>query len=440
MKKKKINYPLFNEKKNIIDSNRNIINNIKENKIQKPKEEIQKPKEAKNFVNFVNFVIEEEKINPSLKERNNGFIIQINEQIDVIKEILDNKNYFSNIFWPFHFIFVLSFILADYYLETNFVISIYCIFLLIFILYLTKSFWTFVIIISSCSILKYLVYDYNLSDYYSSTLIFDLHILFITLSFLFFLLLIEIPLIIFYIILFFIVFVLNSFKFISNISIYIFKKYSPQKKEGLIIQFIFLGFFILGFSYSLVIFLKLNINYLFPIIVTYSLVFIILITFIIFSIMLKHIHSIENQTIKRIYLLMFFKENAKLSFVFKFIFNFYKKISKIHDDLNFLHNYSFMNLNNFIKILFLIFSIILSLKLYFFPNYLNSISYHNNFYYDNNGYCTNLLDELLILKKQNRDSVLALSKTEIEKSFLIKSGDIKSKYYIYETECEHKYK
>lgn len=306
------------------------------------------------------------------------------------------------------------------------------------ILYLCKINWkTIATLVSLFALIKYLFIHHQLSSYYTSSIYFDIYMLFITLIIFYFVFLIELILISIYLITLLFLIIFNSMKFLY---------YQEIKKN----KILYIKFF---FSLMLPVL---------PLLYWNNIAVISYLIFIVGSFILGAFFALINIKDKENanhYIGINIEESYIIFFIFKILDDINIKISKLHDNMTFMKNFSFLELNKFSKTFFVCFIWIWLGKSIGIIIFFDTYNYDKIFYETNNGYCTNLNDNDLTFKTNSYDLNLLLSYTSRDDGFLLKEGDFirkedipskyylftdkeykRKKYYIYEIKCEHNYK
>lgn len=329
------------------------------------------------------------------------------------------------------FIFIVSLILPfsliindSYETYTSYYFSIIFFFLTITIL--SKfDFKIFFVLVPIVFIVKYILYNYNyeIYQYYSPSIHFDMHILFISMMILFLLFSVQFLLFFFYILMEFLNATINAIEMIVRL-----KKY----------QYIFYIISITVCIYYFLLFIKFE-----TIITT---VFWFFVLCVIFASKL----DIEAEP--------FYEKLNKKTINLDFLFNFerlYNVLSKNFKGLEHISSFSYFRLTKNFKIFYIFSIFIWAAQILIFHFYLNSFEYHKNFFKENNGYCSNLDYDDLILKTSKSNKAILMVGGEYESGYLIHFGSIQnislpfikefSKkynqdfYYLYEVECENIY-
>jgi hypothetical protein len=130
--------------------------------------------------------------------------------------------------------------------------------------------------------------------------------------------------------------------------------------------------------------------------------------------------------------------------------NYY--IGKMHENVEFMKDFSYSKLSNKMKWLFFLMLVMNCCSFYSYFKYYNSYLYDKSFFEPNNGYCSNMKNELIMKNNNSNDTVFIITNEKIENSYIYRKGktnnyDTKTEqlynthpkdevYYIYEKKCE----
>jgi hypothetical protein len=377
---------------------------------------------------------------------------EIDEQIKSIRKVPNITKYIVILAFMSVFLAGFEFLMIKLFSFSNFQTYLYPVygFIIGFSILIISNFNYKVIIlaISLFSFIKYIFYYLDeIAKVYSQSLIFDLYVLSLTFFVIFLISILE-----------YFVFILYGFlSLITNIFsfIFIFIKQAKELKVLIIVPILAGINYFLYYVMSQIILASTNDKILIFSLLTLSIMVLILISmYIMFRFILgSYIYLGGNTKLKLETFIFDMYSNMRVSYpIYKIFKNTNNFLNKIHENLEFIGLFKFENSNKFMKAFYLIIICLWAYSFYSLYNYYNTYQYDLSFFEKNNGYCSNLDKDSLIMKNNNSsDSVFIISDNNIESSYVYRDSyknkkntknDIlfneysaTEKYYIYEKSC-----
>lgn len=358
--------------------------------------------------------------------------VKIYKQSQLLVELFKNNdepiNRYFLLFTSLYFMFD---IYCKYNYKEHITYYVYTILFSLSILYFCKINWkTIATLISIFALVKYLFLNYQLSSYYGTSIYFDIYIVFISVMIFYFIFLIELFLILIYLI-----------TLLSSGLFHIAKSLYKEKIKK--------NVFMYAKIFSVLVLPAVPIscwNNILGIIYLITIIFIIIVgsIFVLIATMIKEDNNNYDWGLR-------LQESYIVYAVFKILDNVNIKISKLHENMTFMNDFSFLKFGRFSRIFFICLAMVWIGKTIGIMKFVDTYNYNINFYDKNNGYCSNLNDDDLTFKTESYDSTLLLSYIKRDDGYLLKEGDFVAnigrlkdknppKYYIYEMKCEHNYK